>query len=98
MSDRMILMAGRAAASFVAVMFAVVLVALVRAWPEPEPAPIAADIPSRASASADAEWPHYGRDAGGMRFSPLAQITPDNVHKLKVAWIARTGPSPQPSA
>jgi hypothetical protein len=48
--DRMILVAGRAAASFVAVMFAVVLVAMVRAWPRAEPAPIAADIPSRAPA------------------------------------------------
>jgi quinoprotein glucose dehydrogenase len=94
MSDRMILVAGRAAASFVAVMFAVVLVAMVHAWPEAEPAPIAADIPSLAPAPTDGDWLHYGRDAGGTRFSPLAQITPDNVHKLKVAWIARTGPSP----
>lgn len=25
------------------------------------------------------EWPAYGRDPGGMRFSPLAEITPANV-------------------
>ena len=56
----MILMAGRAAASFVAVMFAVVLVAMVHAWPGAEPAPIAADIPSRAPAPTDGDWLHYG--------------------------------------
>ena len=34
-----------------------------------------------------ADWPHYGRDAGGSRYSPLAQITRENVKHLKVAWI-----------
>jgi quinoprotein glucose dehydrogenase len=29
------------------------------------------------------EWPHYGNDRGGMRFSPLAQITPENVGTSK---------------
>ena len=33
------------------------------------------------------EWPTYGHDAGGMRFSPLKQITPANVDQLKVAWV-----------
>ncbi|HEY6331175.1 MAG TPA: pyrroloquinoline quinone-dependent dehydrogenase [Blastocatellia bacterium] len=37
------------------------------------------------------EWPAYGRDAGGQRFSPLNQITRDNVKNLKVAWTYRTG-------
>jgi quinoprotein glucose dehydrogenase len=37
------------------------------------------------------DWPAYGRDAGGTRFSPLAQVTPDNVHRLEVAWVYRTG-------
>ena len=32
------------------------------------------------------EWPTYGHDKGSMRFSPLTQITPANVSKLKVAW------------
>jgi quinoprotein glucose dehydrogenase len=31
------------------------------------------------------EWPTYGHDPGGMRFSPLKQITPANVDQLKVA-------------
>jgi quinoprotein glucose dehydrogenase len=37
------------------------------------------------------EWPAYGRDAGGSRFSPLAQISRDNVAQLTVAWRYRTG-------
>ncbi|MBS1598160.1 MAG: pyrroloquinoline quinone-dependent dehydrogenase [Bacteroidetes bacterium] len=37
------------------------------------------------------EWPAYGHDAGGSRFSPLDQINDQNVNKLKVAWTFRTG-------
>jgi len=37
------------------------------------------------------DWPAYGRDAGGSRFSPLNQINRANVSRLKVAWIYRTG-------
>ena len=33
------------------------------------------------------EWPTYGHDPGGMRFSPLTEITPANVGRLKVAWV-----------
>ena len=36
-------------------------------------------------------WPVYGHDPGGMRFSPVNQITRENVSQLKVAWIAHTG-------
>ena len=38
-----------------------------------------------------ADWPCYGRDAGGSRFSPLTQIDRQNVAALKVAWTYRTG-------
>lgn len=34
-----------------------------------------------------ADWPAYGNDPGGSRYSPLTQITKDNVAQLKVAWI-----------
>jgi quinoprotein glucose dehydrogenase len=37
------------------------------------------------------EWPYYGHDAGGMRYSPLTQINRDNVAQLKVAWTFHTG-------
>src|SRR5580698_8795016 len=36
-------------------------------------------------------WEHWGGDRGGMRFSPLAQITPANVGDLVRAWQFRTG-------
>ncbi len=39
----------------------------------------------------DGDWPAYGRDAGGSRYSPLAGINRSNVKKLKVAWTYRTG-------
>ena len=37
------------------------------------------------------DWPVYGHDAGGMRFSSLTQITRENVAQLKVAWTFHTG-------
>src|SRR5205823_3052914 len=37
------------------------------------------------------DWPAYGHDPGGMRYSPLAQINRENVSRLKVAWVFRTG-------
>src|SRR5580658_4807786 len=37
------------------------------------------------------EWPYYGNDRGGQRFSPLLQINRDNVSRLKVAWVYHTG-------
>jgi quinoprotein glucose dehydrogenase len=37
------------------------------------------------------DWPCYGHDAGGMRYSPLAQINRDNVAGLKVAWVYHAG-------
>src|SRR5207245_2817093 len=37
------------------------------------------------------EWPYYGHDAGGLRYSPLAQINRENVSQLKVAWVFHTG-------
>jgi quinoprotein glucose dehydrogenase len=41
----------------------------------------------------DSEWPPYGRDGGGERYSPLNQINRENVRNLKVAWSYRTGGS-----
>jgi quinoprotein glucose dehydrogenase len=40
---------------------------------------------------AQADWPSYGNDPGGMRYSALSQINHDNVTHLKVAWIYHTG-------
>ncbi|WP_421829554.1 pyrroloquinoline quinone-dependent dehydrogenase [Larkinella sp.] len=41
--------------------------------------------------SGSVEWPAYGNDPGGMRFSPLKQINTGNVKQLSVAWTFRTG-------
>jgi quinoprotein glucose dehydrogenase len=38
-----------------------------------------------------ADWRVYGRDAGGTRFSPLTQITKENVNRLAPAWTFHTG-------
>lgn len=39
------------------------------------------------------EWPTYGHDSGGMRYSPLKQVTPKNVGELKVAWVYHMKPA-----
>ncbi len=39
------------------------------------------------------EWPTYGHDSGGMRYSPLKQITPANVSTLRVAWTYHLKPA-----
>ncbi|HYL38870.1 MAG TPA: pyrroloquinoline quinone-dependent dehydrogenase [Bryobacteraceae bacterium] len=38
-----------------------------------------------------ADWPAYGRDPAGTKFSPLDQITPKNVAQLAVAWTYHSG-------
>ncbi|TGE01549.1 hypothetical protein C9F07_08685, partial [Salmonella enterica subsp. enterica serovar Poona] len=43
------------------------------------------------SSIADEDWPAYGRNQEGQRYSPLKQITADNVHQLKAAGGFRTG-------
>jgi len=42
---------------------------------------------------ASGDWRSYSRDASGMRFSPLTQITPANVAKLRPAWTYHMRPS-----
>ncbi len=37
------------------------------------------------------DWHQYGRTPYGQRYSPLKQITPDNVNSLQVAWTYQTG-------
>src|SRR5439155_22378580 len=37
------------------------------------------------------DWPYYGHDPGGTRYSPLAEINRENVSRLKVAWVFHTG-------
>lgn len=44
-----------------------------------------------AAASDDGDWQVWGRNLAGDRFSPLAQITPQNVNRLEKIWEFRTG-------
>src|SRR5690606_39112942 len=46
---------------------------------------------------ADGDWPAYGRNQEGQRYSPLKQINADNVKNLKEAWTFRTGDLKQPN-
>jgi len=50
--------------------------------------------PASAAAAANAaqgSWSAYGGGPGGMRYTPLTQISPANVARLQVAWTFRTG-------
>jgi quinoprotein glucose dehydrogenase len=49
------------------------------------------------AAGPSTEWPTYGHDSGGMRFSPLTQITPANAARLKVAWVYHMKPAGAPT-
>jgi quinoprotein glucose dehydrogenase len=44
-----------------------------------------------AGVSTASDWPHYGGGPEQTRYSPLAQITPDNVGRLEVVWTYDTG-------
>jgi quinoprotein glucose dehydrogenase len=50
-----------------------------------------------APAGADGDWPAYGRTQQGTRYSPLKQITADNVKDLQVAWTFQTGDLKRPT-
>jgi quinoprotein glucose dehydrogenase len=43
-------------------------------------------VPVAQAVTAAEEWRTYGHDYGDSRYSPLAQITPANVGKLKPVW------------
>lgn len=42
---------------------------------------------------AASDWPAYGGDSGGRHYSVLDQINRDNVARLEVAWVYRSGDS-----
>jgi len=53
-------------------------------------------LASAGAGQQDGEWPAYGRDAGGERYSPLDDVNRTNVAALRVAWTFRTGDAYQP--
>lgn len=46
----------------------------------------------------DGEWPNFGGTSGGTRYSPLTQITHDNVSQLRLAWSYKLEAEPDPAA
>jgi quinoprotein glucose dehydrogenase len=70
-----------------AILLPVILCAVLlehdRSRPRASPRPTAAE--------AGGDWPVYGHDPGGMRYSPLKEINRDNVGQLQVAWTFHTG-------
>jgi len=56
-----------------------------------------ASVAGQATASRSAaEWPAYGLDPEGSRFSPLTDITPANVGSLRIVWRYSTGEASGP--
>ena len=43
--------------------------------------------------AAPADWPSYGYDVGGTRFSPASQITRKNVRELRISWTYHMRPA-----
>ncbi|MBD1588734.1 membrane-bound PQQ-dependent dehydrogenase, glucose/quinate/shikimate family [Pseudomonas typographi] len=68
-------------------------------WPQPsqpvEPAAASPVAQADGSDQSGNDWAYYGRTPRGERWSPLAQITPQNVSKLTPAWEYRTGDLPR---
>ncbi|NKF20980.1 membrane-bound PQQ-dependent dehydrogenase, glucose/quinate/shikimate family [Solimonas marina] len=48
-----------------------------------------------ADRAADQDWAAYGGSQKATRYSPLTQITADNVAQLQQAWVYRTGDLPK---
>ncbi|NPC67387.1 PQQ-binding-like beta-propeller repeat protein [Komagataeibacter sp. AV436] len=53
-------------------------------------------LPQAGADPAPGDWATYGRDDAQTRYSPLAQITPENVSHLQVAFTYHTGSYPRP--
>lgn len=60
------------------------------------PAASATSATSPDAPRAPGDWIDYGGSPLGQRYSPLTQITPENVGNLKMAWQFRTGDMPGP--
>src|SRR6266446_10458023 len=56
----------------------------------------AASLLGAAAPDSTGDWPVYGHDPGGQRFSPLTIVNRENVKSLKIAWTYRTGDAYQP--
>ena len=61
-------------------------------------APAAAQSSRPSTARASVDWPSYGNDAGGLKYSPLADINRSNVSQLVVAFTWRSNEQPIPAS
>lgn len=62
--------------------------ALVTGWPKSQALDTTLTVSERAQADNDnVEWPFHGRTHAEQRYSPLRQISPDNIQRLGVAWL-----------
>lgn len=50
---------------------------------------VSVGVSAQHGAPANGEWRRTNADAGSTRYSPLAQITPENVSRLTIAWTWR---------
>ena len=51
---------------------------------------MAVPVSAQHGAPASGEWPTYGGDLGGTKYSPLEQIDRDNFNRLEVVWRWRS--------
>src|SRR5688572_33304047 len=54
---------------------------------------VVAQSGAASAGTASKEWPTYGHNSNATRFSPLRQITPQNVSQLQVAWVYHMRPA-----
>ncbi|HVH08953.1 MAG TPA: pyrroloquinoline quinone-dependent dehydrogenase, partial [Gemmatimonadales bacterium] len=47
--------------------------------------------PAQRAVRPTGDWPYYGGDPGGSRYSPLTEINTSNVGRLQIAWTYHTG-------
>ncbi|MCF8709668.1 membrane-bound PQQ-dependent dehydrogenase, glucose/quinate/shikimate family [Rhizorhapis sp. SPR117] len=59
------------------------------------PALIASTVADPSPLRPGTDWPAYGGSYAAQRYSPLGQITPDNVGKLERAWVYHTRDMPK---
>ncbi|MBS9719409.1 membrane-bound PQQ-dependent dehydrogenase, glucose/quinate/shikimate family [Tianweitania sp. BSSL-BM11] len=57
-------------------------------------APVQAARPVTPQREVGADWPFWGGSEQATRYSPLSQITPENVSNLEKVWTYRTGDMP----
>lgn len=88
-------------------MFAITLVsataalagtAFAQTTPATDAAPVTTVRPAAPQPGVGADWPFYGGDENAARYSPLSQITPENVGKLERAFVIHTKDLPSPGA